>query len=128
MQLELHPEAQAETRRAAIWYDERQHGLGDRFLAAVTGTLAGIAAPPRAYPARVALKRPPMPVCRAARGLLDETLVIFSPEFGRTPFVQGTDGRDHNPYRRSAQAPRLPRTPATPGPAGSGCRQAGPNR
>jgi hypothetical protein len=33
-----------------------------------------------------------------ARGLLDETLVIFSGEFGRTPFVQGTNGRDHNPY------------------------------
>ena len=33
-----------------------------------------------------------------ARGLLDETLVIFSGEFGRTPFVQGKDGRDHNPF------------------------------
>ncbi len=33
-----------------------------------------------------------------SRGLLDETLVIFSGEFGRTPFVQGTNGRDHNPY------------------------------
>ena len=33
-----------------------------------------------------------------ARGLFDETLVIFSGEFGRTPFVQGTNGRDHNPY------------------------------
>ena len=32
-----------------------------------------------------------------ARGLLDETLVIFSGEFGRTPFVQAADGRDHNP-------------------------------
>ena len=32
------------------------------------------------------------------RGLLDETLVIFSGEFGRTPFAQGTIGRDHNPY------------------------------
>ena len=31
------------------------------------------------------------------RGLLDETLVVFSGEFGRTPFAQGTDGRDHNP-------------------------------
>ena len=30
--------------------------------------------------------------------MLDETLVIFSGEFGRTPFVQGTNGRDHNPY------------------------------
>lgn len=33
-----------------------------------------------------------------ARGLLDSTLVIFSGEFGRTPFSQGSDGRDHNPY------------------------------
>lgn len=33
-----------------------------------------------------------------ARGLLDTTLVIWSGEFGRAPFVQGTDGRDHNPY------------------------------
>ena len=33
-----------------------------------------------------------------ARGLLDDTLVIFSGEFGRTPFSQGGGGRDHNPY------------------------------
>ena len=33
-----------------------------------------------------------------ARGLLNDTLVIFSGEFGRTPFVQGTNGRDHNPF------------------------------
>lgn len=32
------------------------------------------------------------------RGLLDETLVVFTSEFGRTPFAQGTDGRDHNPF------------------------------
>lgn len=32
------------------------------------------------------------------RGLLDETIVIFTGEFGRTPFSQGSDGRDHNPY------------------------------
>lgn len=31
------------------------------------------------------------------RGLLDETLVIFTGEFGRTPFSQGSNGRDHNP-------------------------------
>ena len=29
-------------------------------------------------------------------GMLDETLVIWAGEFGRTPFSQGTDGRDHN--------------------------------
>ncbi|MEM9675009.1 MAG: DUF1501 domain-containing protein, partial [Bacteroidota bacterium] len=32
-----------------------------------------------------------------SRGLLDETLVVWTGEFGRTPFAQGKDGRDHNP-------------------------------
>lgn len=32
-----------------------------------------------------------------ARGLLDDTLVLWGGEFGRTPVAQGTDGRDHNP-------------------------------
>lgn len=32
------------------------------------------------------------------RGLLDETLLIWGAEFGRTPTAQGTDGRDHNPH------------------------------
>jgi hypothetical protein len=30
------------------------------------------------------------------RGLLKDTLVIWGGEFGRTPYAQGTDGRDHN--------------------------------
>lgn len=32
------------------------------------------------------------------RGMLDQTLVVWSAEFGRTPFAQGTNGRDHNPF------------------------------
>lgn len=32
-----------------------------------------------------------------SRGLLDDTLVVWSGEFGRTPTVQGSNGRDHNP-------------------------------
>ena len=32
------------------------------------------------------------------RGLLETTLVIWGAEFGRTPFSQGSDGRDHNQY------------------------------
>jgi hypothetical protein len=32
-----------------------------------------------------------------ARGLLDDTLVVWGGEFGRTPTAQGKDGRDHNP-------------------------------
>jgi hypothetical protein len=50
------------------------------------------------------------PLCRATdkpiaglirdlkqRGLLDETLVVWSSEFGRSPWSQNTTGRDHNP-------------------------------
>ena len=33
-----------------------------------------------------------------ARGLFDETLIVWAGEFGRTPFAQSTDGRDHNPF------------------------------
>ncbi|HTF90087.1 MAG TPA: DUF1501 domain-containing protein [Planctomycetota bacterium] len=33
-----------------------------------------------------------------ARGLLEDTLVIWGGEFGRTPTAQGMDGRDHNPH------------------------------
>ena len=32
------------------------------------------------------------------RGLLDETLVIWGGEFGRTPQKQGGNGRDHHPF------------------------------
>jgi hypothetical protein len=32
-----------------------------------------------------------------ARGLLEDTLVLWGGEFGRTPVAQGKDGRDHNP-------------------------------
>jgi hypothetical protein len=31
------------------------------------------------------------------RGLLEDTLVVWGGEFGRTPIVQGSNGRDHNP-------------------------------
>ena len=30
--------------------------------------------------------------------MLDETLVVFATEFGRTPGSQGGNGRDHHPY------------------------------
>jgi hypothetical protein len=33
-----------------------------------------------------------------ARGLLDETVVIWAGEFGRSPVAQKGDGRDHHPY------------------------------
>ena len=33
-----------------------------------------------------------------ARGLLEDTLVVWGGEFGRTPTAEGTDGREHHPY------------------------------
>jgi hypothetical protein len=33
-----------------------------------------------------------------ARGLLDDTLVVWGGEFGRTPFNEKGNGRDHNPW------------------------------
>jgi hypothetical protein len=33
-----------------------------------------------------------------ARGLLDDTIVMWTTEFGRMPCSQGNKGRDHNPY------------------------------
>ncbi len=32
-----------------------------------------------------------------SRGMLNDTLVVWGGEFGRTPIAQGTNGRDHNP-------------------------------
>src|SRR5437879_12580088 len=33
-----------------------------------------------------------------ARGLLEDTIVIWTTEFGRMPCSQGSKGRDHNPF------------------------------
>jgi uncharacterized protein (DUF1501 family) len=33
-----------------------------------------------------------------SRGLLEDTLVVWGGEFGRTPMSEKGDGRDHNPY------------------------------
>jgi hypothetical protein len=32
------------------------------------------------------------------RGMFEDTLVVWTGEFGRTPFAQGANGRDHNPF------------------------------
>jgi len=33
-----------------------------------------------------------------SRGLLEDTLVLWGGEFGRTPTAEGTDGREHHPF------------------------------
>lgn len=51
MRLELHPEARAELRSAALWYDVRRPGLGDEFIADVSAALDRIGEAPESYPA-----------------------------------------------------------------------------
>jgi toxin ParE1/3/4 len=51
VRLELHPEALAELRSAALWYGERRSGLGDEFIAEVSAALARIGDAPESYPA-----------------------------------------------------------------------------
>ena len=51
MRLELHPEARAELRIAALWYDERRAGLGDEFIAEVSAAFDRIRGAPESYPA-----------------------------------------------------------------------------
>jgi plasmid stabilization system protein ParE len=50
VRLELHPDARAEVRSAALWYDQRRTGLGDEFIGEVSATLDRIANAPESYP------------------------------------------------------------------------------
>jgi plasmid stabilization system protein ParE len=50
VRLELHPEARAELRSAALWYEERRSGLGDEFVAEVSAAFDRIADGPESYP------------------------------------------------------------------------------
>lgn len=45
MRVELHPEARAELRSAALWYDERRPGLGDEFIAEMSTALEDLIIP-----------------------------------------------------------------------------------
>ena len=51
MRLELHPEARAELRSAAVWYEEQRPGLGDEFISAISASLDRVSDAPESYPA-----------------------------------------------------------------------------
>ena len=67
MRLELHREAQAELRSAALWYDERRPGLGDDFIAEISAILDRIRAAPASYP--------PWPRTRTADPLIRKAII-----------------------------------------------------
>jgi hypothetical protein len=50
VRVELHPEARAELRAAALWYDERRAGLGDELVAEVSAVLGRIGELPSSFP------------------------------------------------------------------------------
>ncbi|MDI1449605.1 type II toxin-antitoxin system RelE/ParE family toxin [Polyangium sp. 6x1] len=50
MRVELHPEARAELRATAIWYEEQRPELGDELLAEVSSTLDRITEAPTSFP------------------------------------------------------------------------------
>ena len=67
MRLELHPEAQAELRSAALWYDERRPGLGEEFISEASAAFGRIGDAPESYP--------PWPYTRAADPLIRKATV-----------------------------------------------------
>lgn len=50
MRIELHPDAQAELRDAALWYDERRRGLGNEFVSEVMRILTKTGEAPALFP------------------------------------------------------------------------------
>jgi plasmid stabilization system protein ParE len=50
VRLELHPEARAELRSAALWYEERRPGLGDEFISEISASLDRVRDTPESYP------------------------------------------------------------------------------
>jgi hypothetical protein len=50
VRVELHPEARAEVRAAAIWYDERREGLGSELVDEVGAALERIGRTPESSP------------------------------------------------------------------------------
>lgn len=65
MRVELHPEARAELRAAAIWYDERREGLGDEMIAEVSSLLDKIAESPLLFQTWPGTSAAPTPIRRA---------------------------------------------------------------
>lgn len=82
MRLELHPEAQAELRSAALWYEERRPGLGDEFIAEISASLDRVSDAPQSYP--------PWPGTPAEGPLIRKA----SPQ--RFPYVIAFEKREHH--------------------------------
>jgi plasmid stabilization system protein ParE len=65
VRVDLHPEARAELRAAAIWYDERRPTLGDEFVAEVSIVLERIGEVPTSFPVWPGTSTAPFSIRRA---------------------------------------------------------------
>src|SRR5437016_4418836 len=50
VRVELHPEARAEFRSAALWYEEQREGLGTEFISEIASALDRISRTPESSP------------------------------------------------------------------------------
>jgi toxin ParE1/3/4 len=66
VRVELHPEARAELRGAALWYDQRRIGLGDEFIAEVAAVLERIGEVADSFPKWPGTGETVPPIRRAA--------------------------------------------------------------
>jgi plasmid stabilization system protein ParE len=64
--VELHPEARAEVRAAALWYEERRSGFGERFVERVNEVLQRLEEAPALYPVWRGTEAAPVPIHKAA--------------------------------------------------------------
>ena len=65
MRVELHPEARAELRSAALWNEVQGPDLGERFLERVHTAIAHIGEYPNAYPIWPGTRRSQIPIHKA---------------------------------------------------------------
>ncbi len=65
MRVALHPDALVELRAAALWYDERQPGLGDRFIERLAELFDRLAMAPAVYSVWPGTTGSPPPIRRA---------------------------------------------------------------
>ncbi|WP_438006199.1 type II toxin-antitoxin system RelE/ParE family toxin [Sorangium sp. So ce321] len=95
MRIALHPEARAELRAAALWYEERRSGLGDELVAEVSSAFDRIGEAPASFPVWPGTAAAPLSIRRATVSRFpyviafevhaDHVLVLAIPHAKRRP-------------------------------------------
>jgi hypothetical protein len=115
VRVDLHPEARAEFRSSALWYDERRDGLGEEFVAAVDAALQRIGNTPQLYPRWVGTEKSAVtirkaPVERFPHVIAFEEherhlIVLAVAHQKRRPLYWGSPGLAESPANPSMEPP-----------------------